>query len=121
MTIYAAFITSKYEFYLLAIVIGLVQGGIQALSRSFFAKMIPVDKSAEYFGFYNLIGKFSVVAGPIFMGATALLVRSMGYASTVASRVSITSIAILFVAGAVLLYFVDEKAGREEAHYLSRE
>jgi len=121
VTIYAAFITVKYEFYLLAIVIGMVQGGIQALSRSFFAKMIPVDKSAEYFGFYNLIGKFSVVAGPIFMGMTALLVRSMGYPSAIASRVSITSIAVLFIAGAVLLYFVDEKAGKKEARYLSRE
>ncbi|MBW2560608.1 MAG: MFS transporter, partial [Deltaproteobacteria bacterium] len=84
VTIYAAFITRTYEFYLLAIVIGMVQGGIQALSRSFFAKMIPADKSAEYFGFYNLIGKFSVVAGPIFMGVTALLVRSMGYPSAIA-------------------------------------
>ncbi|MBA7564393.1 hypothetical protein ES708_06056 [subsurface metagenome] len=121
VTIYAAFMTSKYEFYLLAIVIGMVQGGIQALSRSCFAKMIPVDKSAEYFGFYNLIGKSSVIAGPIFIGLTALLVRSMGYSSMIASRVSITSIAVLFIAGAIFLYFVDETAGREEAHYLSRE
>ena len=120
VTIYAAFMTRSYEFYLLAIVIGMVQGGIQALSRSYFAKMIPVDKSAEYFGFYNLIGKFSVVAGPVFMGGTALLVRSMGYASNIASRVSITSIAILFIAGGMLLYFVDEQAGKREAQYLSK-
>lgn len=121
VTIYASFITRASEFYVLAIVIGMVQGGIQALSRSLYARMIPVDKSGEYFGFYNLIGKFSVVAGPVFIGVTALLVRSMGYSSDLASRVSITSIAVLFLAGAVLLSFVDEKTGKEEARYLSRE
>ena len=118
VTIYASFITRAYEFYLLAIVIGLVQGGIQALSRSLFAKMIPPDKSGEFFGFYNLIGKFSVVAGPVFLGVTALLVRSMGYSSDIASRVSITSIAVLFVAGAILLSFVDEEAGKKAARHL---
>ncbi len=118
VTIYASFITHASEFYVLAIVIGLVQGGIQALSRSLFARMIPVDKSGEYFGFYNLIGKFSVVAGPVFIGVTALLVKSMGYSSEIASRVSITSIAVLFVAGGILLSFVDEKAGKKEARYL---
>lgn len=118
VTIYASFITRVYEFYLLAIVIGLVQGGIQALSRSLFAKMIPPDKSGEFFGFYNLIGKFSVVAGPVFLGATALLVRAMGYSSDIASRVSITSIAVLFVAGAILLSFVDEEAGKKAARHL---
>ena len=118
VTIYASFITRAYEFYLLAIVIGLVQGGIQALSRSLFAKMIPPDKSGEFFGFYNLIGKFSVVAGPVFLGVTALLVRGMGYSSDIASRVSITSIAVLFVAGAILLSFVDEEAGKKAARHL---
>jgi len=118
VTIYASFITRAYEFYLLAIVIGLVQGGIQALSRSLFAKMIPPDKSGEFFGFYNLIGKFSVVAGPVFLGVTALLVRAMGYSSDIASRVSITSIAVLFVAGAILLSFVDEEAGKKAARHL---
>ena len=118
VTIYASFITRAFEFYVLAIVIGLVQGGIQALSRSLYARMIPVEKSGEFFGFYNLIGKFSVVAGPIFIGVTALLVRSLGYSSDIASRVSITSIALLFVAGGILLFFVDEEAGKKEAHYL---
>lgn len=118
VTIYASFITRPSEFYALAIVIGLVQGGIQALSRSLYARMIPVEKSGEFFGFYNLIGKFSVVAGPIFMGVTALAVRAMGYSSDIASRISITSIAVLFVAGGVLLFFVDEKAGKKEARYL---
>lgn len=120
VTIYAAFMTHKNEFYILAVVIGMVQGGIQALSRSYFARMIPVDKSAEFFGFYNLIGKFSVVIGPVILGITALVVRSMGYSSIFASRISITSIAILFIAGGVMLRFVDERTGKKEAQYLSR-
>ena len=90
---------------------GLVQGGIQALSRSFFAKIIPHDKSAEYFGFYNMIGKFAAVIGPMLMGTVGLLIRSLGYSSNIASRTSITSIAILFLAGGVLLFLVREEKG----------
>jgi UMF1 family MFS transporter len=109
----------KREFYLLAIIIGLVQGGIQALSRSFYAKIIPADKSAEYFGFYNMLGKFAAVVGPMLMGAVGLLVRSLGYSSNLASRLSITSIAVLFLAGGILFYFVDEEKAREEVKFLS--
>ena len=68
ISIWAAFMQHKYEFYLLAITIGLVQGGIQSLSRSFYAKIIPADRSAQYFGFYNMLGKFAAVIGPILMG-----------------------------------------------------
>ncbi len=120
VSIWGAFMQSKNEFYILAITIGLVQGGIQALSRSFFAKIIPVERSAEYFGFYNMLGKFAAVIGPVLMGGVGLFVRSMGYSSGIASRASITSIALLFLAGGTLFYFVDEERGREEARYLSR-
>jgi len=118
--IWGAFMRSKHEFYVLAITIGLVQGGIQALSRSFFAKIIPVDRSAEYFGFYNMLGKFAAVIGPVLMGGIGLLVRSMGYGSGIASRVSISSISLLFIAGGTLFYFVNEERGKEEARYLSQ-
>ncbi len=64
MCIWGAFLRHSYEFYILAICIGLVQGGIQALSRSFYARMIPKEKSAEYFGFFNMIGKFGTIIGP---------------------------------------------------------
>jgi len=120
VTVWGAFMDSKYEFYVLAIIIGLVQGGIQALSRSFYARIIPAEKSAEYFGFYNMIGKFAAVLGPVFMGGTGLLVRSMGYGGVIASRVSIASISIFFIIGGILLYFVDEQKGMEEARYLSQ-
>jgi UMF1 family MFS transporter len=116
--IWGAFMQRAGEFYLLAVVVGLVQGGIQALSRSFYAKLIPVDKSAQYFGFYNMIGKFAVVFGPVLMGGVGLFIRSMGYSSNMASRLSITSIALLFIAGGVLFYFVNEEKGRCELTYI---
>ncbi len=119
VTFWGAFMQSKNEFYILAVIIGLVQGGIQALSRSFYARIIPVDKSAEYFGFYNMLGKFAAVLGPVFLGGVGLLVKSLGYSSDTASRASITSISILFIAGGILFYFVNEEKGREEVKYLS--
>ncbi len=119
VTIWASFMQNKYEFYILAIVIGLVQGGIQALSRSYYAKIIPVDKSAEFFGFYNMLGKFAAVIGPILIGGTGLLIKSIGYSSDIATRISITSISILFIAGGIIFYFVNEEKGREELKYLS--
>jgi UMF1 family MFS transporter len=115
VSIWGAFMQSKNEFYILAIIIGLVQGGIQALSRSYYAKIIPIDKSAEYFGFYNMLGKFAAVIGPVVMGGVGLLIRHMGYSSDIASRASITSISFFFIAGGTLLYFVNEDRGREYA------
>ena len=67
--------TKRMEFYSLACVIGLSQGGIQALSRSYFSRLIPPDKTAEYFGFYNMLGKFAVIFGPALMGLTGLAVK----------------------------------------------
>jgi len=121
VSIWGAFMQSKNEFYVLAIIVGLVQGGIQALSRSLYARIIPVNKSAEYFGFYNMLGKFAAVLGPVVMGGTGLFIRNIGYSSNVASRVSITSISIFFIAGGILLYFVDEEKGRAEVKYLEDE
>lgn len=114
ISIWASFMTQKNEFYILAGVIGLVQGGIQALSRSFYARIIPVDKSAEFFGFYNMLGKFAAVIGPVLIGLSGLMVRSIGYSSDTASRISISSISLLFIAGATLFYFVNEEKARAE-------
>ncbi len=119
VTVWAAFMRDRSEFYMLAAAVGLVQGGIQALSRSFFARMIPADKSAEYFGFYNMIGKFAAVLGPALMALTALIARSAGYTGLVSTRIGIASVSILFIAGGVLLFFVDEDKGTREAVYLS--
>jgi MFS transporter, UMF1 family len=109
MSVLGAFIQSTVEFYILAVFIGLVQGGLQALSRSFYAKIIPKEKSAEYFGFYNMIGKFAAIIGPVLIGGTALLARQAGAGNDLASRISISSISVLFLAGGFFLIFVKEE------------
>jgi len=96
--IWGANMENSGDFYLLAAVIGLVMGGIQALSRSLYARLIPVEQSAEFFGFYNMLGKFAAVLGPLLMGAASLLTGS--------ARLSILVIILLFAAGALLLYRV---------------
>jgi UMF1 family MFS transporter len=95
------------EFYLLAVIIGLVQGGIQALSRALFARLIPKGRTAEFFGFYNMVGKFAVVLGPVLVGSAAALTGD--------SRLSLFPIVLLFLMGALLLWRVDPGAGREAA------
>lgn len=108
ISIWGAFIQNRIEFYMLAAFVGLVQGGIQSLSRSYYAKIIPPDKSAEYFGFYNMIGKFAAVLGPIMMGAVGLLFRAMNYGSDTATRMGIAAIAFLFISGGTLFHFVSK-------------
>lgn len=108
IAVLAAFMHSVESFYLLATMIALVQGGIQAISRSYYSRMIPDDYSAEFFGFYNFLGKFATVLGPLVIGAVALATHS--------PRAGIASVAIFFVIGALLLYFVDEKRVAEEVH-----
>ncbi|MBN1594666.1 MFS transporter [candidate division FCPU426 bacterium] len=108
VTLWGAFLKSKNEFYLLAISIGLVQGGIQALSRSFYARLIPPEKSAEYFGFFNLVGKFAAILGPVLIGGAAVGLHALGLGSSLSSRLSILSLALLFIAGGLVFYQVRE-------------
>jgi len=119
VTIWAPFMETSREFYILAMVVGLVQGGIQALSRSFYARIIPAEKSAEFFGFYNMIGKFSAIIGPGLMAGVGLAARSMGYPSHLASRISITAVSLFFLAGGVLLFFVRPKHSPQELNDVS--
>lgn len=118
MPLWGFFMQSKTEFFLMAGFIGLVQGGVQALSRSLFARIIPPDKAAQYFGFYNMVGKFAAVVGPVLIGGAAVWARSAGISGDLASRLSILSIAFLFLAGGGLLLLVDEERGRQEARYI---
>ncbi len=107
VTIWAYWMDTVAEFYAMAIVIGLVQGGVQSLSRSLYARLIPADKSAEFFGFYNMIGKFAAILGPALVGVAGVMTGS--------SRLAILSISILFIAGGTLLYRVNVEAGRSIA------
>lgn len=95
ITVWALWLDSALEFYLMAATLGLVQGGVQSLSRALFGRMVPEGKSAEYYGFYNMVGKFGTVLGPALMGALALAADS--------TRLSILALLVLFVAGGALL------------------
>lgn len=95
VTFGAVFITTETGFYALAVSIGLVQGGVQSLSRSMYAAMIPRHEAAAYFGFYNMLGKFAAILGPLLMGIVALVFSSQ--------RIAILSILVLFLAGLALL------------------
>jgi UMF1 family MFS transporter len=98
LTIWAYFLDSALEFYLMAATLGLVQGGVQSLSRSLYGRLVPEGKSAEYFGFYNMVGKFGTVLGPALMAGVAVALAS--------TRASILALLVLFVAGGVLLWSV---------------
>jgi UMF1 family MFS transporter len=132
IVVWGTMMTQKIEFYILAIAIGLVQGGIQALSRSYYARLIPKNQAAEYYGFYNMLGKFAVILGPALMGVVGLIARRilMPPAPTpeqvtaigqLAARWGIASILILFLVGAILFYFVDEEKGKQQAALLAAE
>jgi len=98
ITIYAYFLDTEAEFFALAIAVGLVQGGVQSLSRSLFGKLVPEGKNAEFFGFYNMMGKFATVLGPALIAVVAWLTHNQ--------RASIISLVLLFVVGGVLLWRV---------------
>ncbi len=112
VSVWAMNMRETWEFYGLAATIGLVQGGIQSLSRSFYVRLIPTNKAAEFFGFYNMLGKLAAVLGPVLMGVLSI--------ATGNPRLSMLALIALFIAGAVLLYFVDEKAGLRMARELER-
>jgi UMF1 family MFS transporter len=105
VTVMASLMRTAAEFYALAVVIGLVQGGVQALSRSLFSRLIPEREAAELFGFYNMLGKFAAILGPVLMGWVAVLTGS--------ARLSILSISLLLIAGGGLLLLVRDTRASE--------
>ncbi len=107
IVLWASRMDTEQEFYGLAIVIGLVQGGIQSLSRSLYARIIPPEKTAEFFGFYNMLGKFAAVLGPVMVGWAGLASGS--------PRIGILTLLILFGLGAFFLSRVDLDEGRRRA------
>jgi UMF1 family MFS transporter len=110
------FMSQIWHFYALAVAVAFVQGGSQALSRSLYGAMTPKAKSAEFFGFFNIMGKFSAILGPVLF---AVIGRMFGQ-----SRYSIVSLIVFFVVGIVLLTRVDQEEGirvaeQENAAYKS--
>ena len=109
-TVWAYFISSGIEFYILATMIGLVIGGIQALSRSLLGQLIPPEQAGEYYGFFNMVGKSAAVIGPFLVGWSAAMFGA---------RNSILSVIILLVLGAVLLWFVNVADDRKDDAHLT--
>ncbi len=112
ITVWGRFMDSPDEFYVLAVAIGLVQGGVQSLSRAFYSRIIPANRAAEFFGFYNMLGKFAAVVGPVLMGLVGVLTGN--------PRHSILAIVVLFLGGGIMLYFVDENEGIRIARELEQ-
>ena len=105
VVIWAWQMQAVWEFYGLAVSIGLVQGGIQALSRSFYARLIPVERAGAFFGMYNMLGKFAAVLGPLLVGVVSLLTSN--------PRHGILSVLLLFLAGGLILQRVKVPTSRE--------
>lgn len=97
------FMTTAVHFWILAFMVGLVQGGTQALSRSLFGAMIPKKRSGEFFGFFSMSDKFAGIVGPLVFAVVGTLTKT--------SRFGIVSLVIFFIFGGLLLLKVDEKKG----------
>ncbi len=93
---WAAQMDSTLEFYVLAVGVGLVQGGVQAMSRAYFAQLIPAGREAEFFAFYNMLGKFAALFGPILVGGLTLVSGD--------HRIGMLAVLPLFAGGAWLLW-----------------
>ena len=93
--IYAYFLDSALDFWILAMLVGTSQGGIQAMSRSYFAKLVPKESSNEFFGFYSVFGKFAAIIGPLLVGVTAQITGN--------TNSGVFSLVFLFIIGAIIL------------------
>lgn len=107
ISVLAFFMRTVTHFFALAILVGMVQGGTQALSRSLFASMIPRHKSAEFFAFFAIAEKFAGIFGPALFAIVIMLTGS--------SRNAIVSVIVFFVVGGLLLLKVNEEEGRRVA------
>ena len=103
---YGYFIHTATEFFVLGVIVGIVLGGTQALSRSLYGAMIPESASAEFYGFYSVFSKFSSIWGPVTFGFIKQVTGS--------ARLAIISLMIFFITGLILLAFVDEEKGKAD-------
>ena len=107
VSVWGYFMATAVEFWLLAVMVGLVQGGSQALSRSLFGNMVPKAQTAEFFGFYDMSSKFAGLLGPFVFAAVASMSGS--------SRLSIMSLIVFFIVGGLILSRVNEEEGMRVA------
>ncbi|RAZ69230.1 MFS transporter [Planococcus maitriensis] len=98
--VYAVFIETIMDFWILAMLVATSQGGIQALSRSYFGKLVPKQNANEFFGFYNIFGKFAAITGPLLVGVTSQITGN--------SSLGVLSLVVLFIIGLAVLIFVPE-------------
>ena len=103
---WAAFLKDVSQFYVMAIIIGMVQGGVQGMSRSLYASLIPAEYTGEFFGFYNMITKFSHILGPVLVGIVALMSDEPKYILVI--------LLPMFVIGALMLMRVDTASARTD-------
>jgi UMF1 family MFS transporter len=101
------FIQTALHFWILAILVGFVQGGTQALSRSLFGTLIPKSRSAEFYSFYDVSSKFAGIIGPLVFGLVGQMTGS--------SRLSVVALVVFFIGGSLILLTVNEKEGRKKA------
>jgi UMF1 family MFS transporter len=107
------FMRNATHFFVLAGMVGMVQGGTQALSRSLFSTLIPRHKSGEFFGFYSVFNKFAGIFGPLLFAGTI--------GATGSSRNAILSVILFFIVGASILLFVNVEEGERVARAAERD
>jgi UMF1 family MFS transporter len=105
VVIYAYFLTSSVEYFVMGAIVGLVQGGSQSLSRSFYGSIVPVHASAEFYGFYSVFNKGSAIFGPLAFSAIGHFTGN--------ARTAILSLIIFFIVGLILLFLVDVEKAKE--------
>jgi UMF1 family MFS transporter len=104
VSLFALFLKAQWQFWLLAFVVGMFQGGIQAMSRSYFTSIIPAEKSGEYFGIYDIFGKGAGCLGPVLVSGCVLLVQAIPALKPVTTvmNLDLLPIPLLTIAGLIL-------------------
>jgi UMF1 family MFS transporter len=107
IVIYGYFMSEPWEFWVLGFLVGLVQGGSQAISRSLYSSLLPIGHSAEFFGFFAIANRFASILGPFIFGLVAVLTGS--------TRNAILSVILFFIVGFFILMTVDVEGGKKAA------
>ncbi len=114
VSLFALFLKAEWQFWLLAVVVGMFQGGIQALSRSYFTSIIPSEKSGEYFGIYDIFGKGAGALGPALVSGCVLIVNALtenvaGFSAvTNVLNLDLIPIPLLAISGCIVFYFASK-------------